>query len=221
MMVERIDTPELQAEHDALRVAIYRLLSDLFAFELRADKIRSLSRALDAGLDPWTACLEPLRAAFKDLDRNPEAAECDLGGVFAYLFLGVGGKHSAPPYESAYHVDVSDTGQHPAAKMGRVLQQLDMHIEKRFPEPPEHISIELAAAAALIENGASPGDQSGFLAEHLHAWVPRFAQACALGDRSGFYATAARTVARFVDEDLERLRSVTNRNNSEEEDNAG
>ena len=220
MTVDQLVRPEKMVKRDVARSTVYRLLSDLFAYEMSAEKISGLAQVSDADLGGETAGLAPLFGALTGLGQDPVAAERDLAGVFAFLFLGVGGKHSAPPYQSVYRAGSDDAGQHPAAQMSRVLRRLDLHITEVFPEPSDHIAIELAAAAALIESGAPAEEQAGFLADHLQSWLPDFAKACEAGDRSGFYAIAAQTADRFVTLDIARIQGGAPKVTMEEEDNA-
>jgi TorA-specific chaperone len=220
MTVDHLEPLRKMDKRDAARSTVYRLLSDLFAYEMSAEKISGLAQMSDAYLGGETASLAPLLGALAGLGQDPVAAERHLAGVFAFLFLGVGGKHSAPPYESVYRAGSDDAGQHPAAQISRVLRRLDLHITEVFPEPSDHIAIELAAAAAFIESGAPAEEQAGFLADHLQSWLPDFAKACEAGDSGGFYAIAAQAADRFVTLDIARIQGRAPKVTIEEEDNA-
>lgn len=192
------------------RAIVYRLLSELFARELPAERLGALAEAAEgpAAAMAQDAALRPLFDRIRALGETPPAAERELTGAFAFLFLGAGGPQSAPPYESVFTSDSGRTCQAPAAEMARELAALDLHVEQAFPEPADHVAVELAVVAALIESGVPVERQSAFLKERLNSWLPLFAAACARSDRSGFYSAAAGAAANFVADDLDRLASV-------------
>ena len=191
---------------DADRAIIYRLFSDLFARELTAEMIAGLSELADGPAEAWTA--DPrLRLVFEHIRAmadDPEAASKDLAGVFAHLFLGAGGPYSAPPYESFYVSERGILNQEPVAAMERQLAAMELHVLREFPEPADHVAVELAVAAALVESEAPPGQMMEFLENRLNRWLGDFATACARYDRHGFFATTARAAAEYVAADLER-----------------
>ena len=200
-----------QDESDVLRAVAYRLLSEIFVRELSAGRIGELAHAAAHGTSSLVKdpALAPLFEKLKALEDAGDEAEKDLAGAFAFLFLGLGGRRSAPPYESIFVGEQGRTSQDPAAHMMRELALLDRHIKKELPEPADHVAVELATAAAMIEAGAIPERQLSFLSDHLNVWLRDFASACDRGDRSGFYAIAAHAAANFVAADLTRLATVT------------
>lgn len=195
---------------DALRAVTYRLLSEIFARELSAERIGELARAASEDSSPFVTdpALVPLFEKLKLLKKASKKDERDLAGAFAFLFLGVGGGRSAPPYESVFVAEHARTNQEPAAYMMRELALLDRHITRDLPEPADHVAVELATAAEMIEAGVAPARQHAFLRDRLDVWLSDFASACDRGDRSGFYAIAATAAANFVAADLTRLAAV-------------
>ncbi len=187
------------------RAIAYQLLSDILAKELTKDGLLRLASLGNAGDPAGLPEFDPLLERAAQLAAAPEPAARDLAGAFAFLFLGVGGKNGAPPYESVYVDERGRTGRAPTVAMERELSALDMHVLKSFPEPADHVAIELAVAARLAETDASNERQVTFLKERLAGWLPDFAAACARGDRTGFYASAASAAADFVSTDLDRL----------------
>ncbi len=191
------------------RALIYRLFSDLFARELTVEMISGLSELEDERALPWTTVpqLKPIFEHIRDMAAQPAEASKDLAGVFSYLFLGVGGPNSAPPYESAY---VSERGilyQEPVTAMEQTLAALNLHVIQEFPEPADHVAVELATAAALAASGGTPSQLKDFLENRLNRWLGDFADACARNDRHGFYATVAKSAAELIKTDLDRLRT--------------
>lgn len=196
------------------RAMSYQLLSDIFARELSAEALLTLS-ALARGGAPAPAVpseLSPIleqAAKFGETPADAQAAAGDMAVAFASLFLGVGGPDSASPYESVYVDPRGLTSQGPATAMERELQELDLHIQQTFPEPADHIAIELAVAAKLAETGVPAERQARFLKNRLGTWIPAFAAACARGDKTGFYAAAATAAADLITADIERLDAAT------------
>lgn len=211
----------MQISHDrsAWRILIYRLFSDLFAQPPDAEKITQLGR-LAAQEDLTCApCLAPLMARILLLGENPNAAAKDLMGRHSFLFLGAGGPQSIPPSHSPWVDPHGRNCQQPAAAMARILAELGMHVADTFFEPPDHIAVIFAAAAQLIEAGATPKRQASFLKDHLADWLPDFSAACALSDPRGVYALLARTARDFVDEDLKWLGALPAPAPKEEKEN--
>ncbi|MCG8508375.1 MAG: molecular chaperone TorD family protein [Rhodospirillales bacterium] len=194
---------------DADRAVIYRLFSDLFARELRAEVITGLAELADVPAAAWATepGLQPVFEQIRAMADDPEAASKDLAGVFAYLFLGAGGPYSAPPYESVYVGERGRVCREPVAAMERQLANMDLHVLQEFPEPADHVAVELAIAAALVEAVAPPAQLTEFLENRLNRWLGDFAATCARYDRHGFYATTARAAAEYVAADLERLQT--------------
>lgn len=205
------DGPSTQDKDNVPRIVTYRLLSEIFARELSAARIAELAHATANGATSVTKnpALAPLFEKLKALENTGDEVEKELAGSFAFLFLGLGGRRSAPPYESVFVSEQGRTNQHPAAHMMRELTLLDLHIKKELPEPADHVAVELATAAAMIEAEATPERQQAFLSDRLNVWLRDFASACERGDRSGFYAIAAHAAANFVAADLNRLATVT------------
>ncbi len=191
---------------DADRAMVYRLLSDLFARELRADGIVALAGAAEGEAAALASLpqLQPVFVRIREMAEQPDRAALDLASAFAFLFLGLGGRNGAPPYESVHRDAGGLVAGEPTAKMERELAELDIHIQKAFPEPADHVAIELAVAATLAETGAPKERQAAFLTERLAGWLPDFAAACAHGDRTGFYAAVSKAAADFVFTDLDR-----------------
>lgn len=194
---------------DADRAIIYRLFSDLFARELRAEIIVGLAELADGPATAWATDprLQPVFEHIRAMADDPEAASKDLAGVFAHLFLGVGGPYSAPPCESVYVSERGMVNQEPVVAMEQQLVALDLHVLQEFPEPADHVAVELAVAAALVESDAPAAHLTEFLENRLNRWLGDFAAACARYDRHGFYAATARSAADYVAADLEQLQT--------------
>lgn len=199
----------------AERAGVYRWLSGLFAQEQTVDTLRhyrsgdgrALLEALRgiAPLAPAAATVQLRVADVSDADLPGRAR--DLAGAFARLFLGVGGRQSAPPYQSFYTSSHGRLMQEPAAMMQAELRRRDTRLAEDFPEPPDHISVQLSVLAELVET-ASAAVQAEFLDARLLGWIGAFRDRCVEGDSTGFYAAAARSLVDFTHEDAAALRDA-------------
>jgi TorA specific chaperone len=183
---------------------VYDWLSTLLAREIPAEALRACAGGeIAAQLDflaqaPGLAALaEQLRALSSDAD----AAARDLAGAYAFLFLGAGGGRGAPPYESSWRDPDRLTCRVEEAWMRALLRELDMRVAADFPEPADHVAIQLAAMAELSRRGnrgLREAEQAATLAARMAEWLPPFALACRRGDRHGFYGLVAEATAAFV-----------------------
>lgn len=151
------------------------------------------------------------RALLKDLAENPalvslvdeinlwtsEASDADLktiamdlAGEFAWLFLGVAGHRSAPPYRSHYVSGQGRLMQEPAVEMRQLIQRLDVRASEAFSHPRDHIAVLLSVLAALADAHAS-AEWAAFLGTQLLDWITPFRDRCAAVTPFGFCPTAA------------------------------
>ena len=83
----------------------------------------------------------------------------------------------------------------PAAAMEAILAAHNLSVAASAHEAPDHIAVELAAAARLLEEGEPDGEA---IVERLRGWVPAFAVGCATADSTGFWAGAAAVLTAVV-----------------------
>jgi len=195
---------------------VYRWLSAVFAKETDTKALavyRSDGHFLDE-LSPrpeFKAAVDTIRKSLEqDLDLDDLAIE--LASEFSYLFLGVGGSHAAPPYESAY---VSESGalyQDSTVQTERVLERYGLNVRPDIPEPADHIAFQLELMAVMAEREETISDdtlalrmlraeQKDFLENHLMNWVPKFSRDCSAGSPGGFYDGIARLTSKILEED--------------------
>jgi TorA-specific chaperone len=173
-------------------VLLLRWLADLFANPPTAASLKGLRHGL-AVLDAADDCDQPSefssainsmsRCLSKDMD--DEALAIGLSIAHGRLFLGIGGPETVPPYESFYRDD-GRLFQAPTAEMERLLAAHNYSVA--VSEAADHVSIELALLAALME--ADHPDCAG-LAERLMSWVPLFRDLLVRRDSTGFWSSAA------------------------------
>lgn len=127
---------------------------------------------------------------WKDLEK----AEMMLAVEYSRLFL-IGGPEQVPAHESVYTSKRARICQQATTDMENMLRRFGMSAAG-FPEPADHIGIELEFLASLTaagtENGEAEQARRELLSRHLLVWAPEFCRLCALRDRTGFYSAAAR-----------------------------
>ncbi len=209
---------------DGERAIVYQWLAGLFAREMSLETLSAYRAAEGVALLKQfgaMAALAPLVEQFQGLvasGQRVSAGDADLAGAYARLFLGVGGRRSAPPYESAYTSERGLLFQEASAESQDLLDELGLHVDESFPEPADHIAVQLSVMAELARRAeAAAGEpartlwrarQRAFLEQRLLSWIEPFYESCDAADRSGFYATAARSLVDFLKADGRRLRDT-------------
>ncbi len=117
-----------------------------------------------------------------------------VGSAYGMLFEGIGGPKTVSPYESV-HRDGGRLFGAPAAEMEAILAAHDLSVAASAHEAPDHLAVELAAAARLLAEGEPDADA---IIERLRGWVPAFAADCAAADSNGFWAGAAAVLIAIV-----------------------
>jgi TorA specific chaperone len=119
------------------------------------------------------------------------SAERYLSLSYTRLFEGVSGPDTVSLYESYYSAGGGGRlFQKCAGDMASLLQRLGASVTEGCGEPPDHLSIELAALATLLRQRAAA--EITPLCARLLAWAPLFAVHCARADDGGFYDGAAK-----------------------------
>ncbi|MCK9236953.1 MAG: molecular chaperone TorD family protein [Thiopseudomonas sp.] len=115
---------------------------------------------------------------------HPAPLAVHLQRRYTTLFEGIFKHRAVLPYESAWR-----GGDLAIAEMKAVLRALDVHVDKNYHEPADHLAIELAALSVALRD--EQYRQAAELVERLEGWVPSFSTALHLQDKDGFYAAAA------------------------------
>lgn len=203
---------------DQTRILIYQWLGGLFGTEITVEAIKHYRSdegrqffALVAAATTASTAVSKLESLLSDND-DMQSLELDLSGAYSRLFLGAGGKRTAPPYQSVFQSDTARIFQASTVQMEEVLRSLDMRLPEGFVEPADHIAVQLNVMARLIEVG-DRARQSDFLMRHLEAWVSRFAEACQAHDTTGFYAAAATILDQWISKDQAALEQTNSEMN--------
>jgi TorA-specific chaperone len=122
----------------------------------------------------------------------------DISTRYVRLFDGVAGRRTVSLYESYYRSDGMRLFQSPVDEMNAVLRLFDMSIRSGCSEPPDHLSIELAALAAALRLG---DEATAFaLCDRLETWMPQLRARLNAEDPGGFYSAAAAVADRLIAE---------------------
>lgn len=208
---------------DEERAWIYQWLSGLFARELTTEALAAYRGPEGSALlqrlsaEPSLASIaERLQGLAAD-PQSDDAALLLFAGSFARLFLGVGGRRSAPPYESAYTSARGLLYQEATAESDGALKDLGLHVRQGFSEPSDHIAVQLEIMVALVRRADESEDrgeaaigakrQLDFIQARLLPWIESFRDDCIAADLSGFYAGAASGLVAFIAADTQRLRA--------------
>lgn len=194
----------------AERTVAYRWLAALLAREPAAETIATYrgpdGQMLLAALRELPAIAPPVDELRRLIEAQGDdlALARDLAGAFAHVFHGVGGRRSAPPCASFYRHASGRVMQAEAGDMTAELDAIGLGIAAHMHEPPDHVAVQLAVMAHLVET-AGTGTQKRFLTRHLAPWIGAFSDRCASAPQAGLYAVIARAAADFAVADLERL----------------
>lgn len=207
-MQEFLATSERRAE-------LYWWFATLFSAELSDEQIaeydsydvRSFLKSLST-LDPMRPAVAELNEAIARLLVRDERATA-LAADFKGLFLA---DTAVQPYESA-HLDASSLG-----RMQQRLVRLAIDVSAKYPQPVDHLGVELDLMGNLIIRAAEApsadqreqwlGEQEALLHSHLLAWFPHFEAACRAADPFGFYGASARLLGVFLTMDANYLSLV-------------
>jgi len=146
-----------------------------------------------------------------------EAVIGDLARQYAFLFLGVGSETVAL-CESAYRNEGGLLFQNAYFDILEKYREVGLGKREDFPEPEDHLSLELAYMAHLcrriissIETGKEAEAkkyyqyQGNFLNDHLLLWVPQFAKSLSEISPSPFYKALAFLLEGYIRVDVELL----------------
>lgn len=174
------------------------------AHEIRnqAAALRFLARVMDTS--PQGEFLEGLRLAssaspegavfwMQNEGRDPKDVEQDLRIDWTRLFRGLSaGYGPRPPYKLVYR-SVDDEGRAMVA-IKRMYADCGMAIADGFKDRPDHASLLLDCAVALLDEGKAPGQADGqaddrfveFVQRNL-GWIPEFCEEARPYAKTGLY----------------------------------
>lgn len=186
------------------RSAVYKLLSVAFLppAEWTTKVFSDFEPILDVLPDGHQAILRPITRQLPAGRREPTEAE------YTRLF-GVG--LAATPYETEYDPLATARKGHRLADLAGFYQAFGVRLADGRAEFPDHIAAELEFMAILLLKVAHARAEAmeepdavceeaarKFLADHLGAWAPAFAERVEAATEDGFYRVAARLLRDFL-----------------------
>lgn len=212
-MNERTNTMKNEASG---RRATYALFARLFETELDADALRSLAEGEGRMVLDGLAALGVAENSAKRVVAVADSADESVVQRLAIEFNGLFQAHNRVyPHASCWGMDKPKL-------MGPAWHKvLDFYRHEGLSPHPDrawladHIGTELYFASVMAGRVAdAPGAQeaqdaqerfTAYIEEHIVPWVPRFLDAVAADERSGFYADAALVALAFIEIDAEML----------------
>jgi TorA maturation chaperone TorD len=183
------------------RMIQYALLSRMFQNQLALndlpvirETIGKMSRELQ---DQYHSFLQAVEKGLQDKE-----AEQALQVEYAHLFLLPEG---VKPYESVYRSSERMLLQKPWQAVKHFYHSNGFVLEEEELHPEDHVSVELAFMAVLIEHGEQEDVQQSFLTEHVMEWLPDLLEDIIKNPYASFYREAAYSGQRFMEKENEWL----------------
>jgi len=187
-------------------------------FEISTSLQDSFREAEEKNLSRGRGLLERFCTEVRGADE--EVVLVDLARHYAFLFLGVGSENVAL-CESAYRNERGLLFQNAYFEVLEKYKEMGLGKRDDFPEPEDHLSLELAYMAhlshrslSLTETGKGEGVakyyryQRDFLKDHLLTWGPRFTRGLSEISPSTFYKALAFLLEGYVKMDFDFLDSL-------------
>ncbi|MEG0682748.1 MAG: molecular chaperone TorD family protein [Raoultibacter sp.] len=204
------------------RAHVYAFLSRCYEAEIDADYAKQIVEHFSFAAD--NAVLTSEIAAMKEaLVALDEAQLEQLAVVFNRVFFGMGPRtaQKAFPYESVYTSEGGCLMQDAYSEIVKVYRDALVRKNPDFPEPEDHLAIELAfmqslcerCVAALQEGVEAPvvallEEQRRFLSAHLLNWIALFCADMKGSAQQGFYYHLAAFTEEFLRSDAQALAQV-------------
>lgn len=203
------------------RSTVYGFLSKVYEREITVDFLRHLTgNDFIAQIDSMNEDegFRLLSTYLKDLaGRDLEQVRLGLAVDYAALFLGLGGGVHHPS-ESAYRSSTHFIMQQPRDDVLASYRTAYVDKVKDFPEPEDHIAMELQFMAHLSGKTAEAMQagkkdeakvlletQKDFINNHLLVWVPKFTEDVMKAAKLDFYRAVAKITGRFIELDKEAV----------------
>ena len=196
------------SEANLSRAVTYRFLSRLFASEIDEATLASMKNGDARQLINDLACepdlMEAVRWLTFNLDQRDETSHSlmNLRVAYAQLFLGSGGKRSAPPYVSYYRNDRGSLSHPCVAEILNTYRDYGLIPDPAYTEPADHFSLLLGFASDMALKNVDSEIQIDFIAKYLAPVLGDFAADCIAHDRDGLYAAAAGLLQTYIRYDL-------------------
>jgi TorA maturation chaperone TorD len=215
------ETVDKSVQANRSRGIVYSFLSKVYEREVTVDFLKRITGndfisqlsgvADEEGFKLLSSYLKSL------VGRDPEKVKLELAVEYAALFLGLrGGIYH--PSESAYRTSTHFIMQQPRDDVMMIYLKAGVSKADNFPEPEDHIAMELLFMAHLCGKtadalqGAQKDEarklletQEDFLNNHIMTWVPQFTQDVVKVAQLDFYKAVAEITNAFIATDKEAV----------------
>ena len=211
------------AELTAQRSAVYRLLARLYRVEVDEEFLAELKTMRFPAATGNTAVDTGYRTIATYLSGADAHAITDLAVDYVRAFIGHGidAYSAAYPFESVYTSPDGLMMQEAYTQVRTLYHAARFAKDPAFPEPEDHLAVELAFMARLCEQAAGAlragegqaaedllGGQLAFLRDHLLRWIEPFAADACASAETGFYAHLATFTETYLKADESALDEV-------------
>lgn len=204
------DLTDITTENLA-RAATYRFLAGVFGTEVDADFLQSATSGELRQLLDDLQCESDLKDAIDllkfNLDQRSHDASAimDLRVIFSSLFLGAGGRKSAPPYASYYATEKASLSHTCVSEIEEIYRKHELAPHSGFSEPADHIAAMLSFCSELALQPEKQPDFKAFLQTHMKSFSQGFSEDCSSYDSDGFYLACANLLRALIERDIRTL----------------
>ncbi len=180
---------------DHARVCLYTFFSRLFNDQTKAEDLAAYAAHLEPVTGPYAAVAQEITVI---LDKWSAMDDHDhkLRTEYARLLIMPAG---VKPYESVYRSNEAILMREPWLEVKDFYRRSGLVLEKPAPHPEDHVSVELAFMAYLLENNVDVTEQKIFFENHIVQWLPQlFKDLLEHGD-AGFFAEMAACSLNFME----------------------
>ncbi|SFK25921.1 TorA specific chaperone [Pseudovibrio ascidiaceicola] len=194
-----------------LRAAAYRFLAGVFGTEVDTSFLQSATSGELRQLLDELRCENQLKDAVDllkfNLDQRSHNASAimDLCVIFSSLFLGAGGRKSAPPYASYYATGKTSLNHPCVVEIEDIYREHQLAPNQGFSEPADHITTMLSFCSELSLLPDKQIELKAFLQTHLKSFSQGFSEDCSTYDSDGFYLACANLLRAQIERDLSTL----------------
>ncbi|MCC6746160.1 MAG: molecular chaperone TorD family protein [Deltaproteobacteria bacterium] len=161
---------------------------------MRTEGVLERLAAKATGAPALSAALGRLGQSLRETEHT-DAIRTDYG----LLFLGLGRKALAPPWESLYRAEDREVWGEPAREVLRCYAEAGVGYDGMKQIPPDHVGLELTFLATLADREPAGSEaQRHFVDRHLAQWIPAFVDKVKGGAKTGFMRALAEALHALI-----------------------
>ncbi len=187
---------KIRQTQEEIRCRNYVLLSRLTSDQLTLDDMKKCLEFIEQDSDTNESSFSIADVLREWLSRNNEQEiKVEYGHVF---ILPAGVK----PYESVYLGKAPLLHQEPWIEVKRFYLDCGFKLEEPRMHPEDHLSVEFAFMAHLIEKGEQKEKEREFFLNHIQRWAPKFWKDLKENPYSVFYEQVADYGLAFTEQEI-------------------